>query len=515
MESNKIQNVDSNQEAQEFLMEGLSAKVKALEEENVMVKEALEAENMQVDSLNSKIDVFLKAEEEYKVHLTVMEQKHTEMKPDISERIEFAETAAAEMRKIADSATSSRDALLMETTRLSQLLEEYKNRCEKLESDLEAHQHGGKRVEKINTGDGSQGALIVELNSLMEQKMEADARAKTAEDDAKHYREQLSEHDKTSAKEQEDLMSAAEKEMDVLRTQLRLLKVELDKKEMNPVPDDISDELDRLRKDASETKALVGKYDLAIQEKEEALASVENDLHELQNEMANSASHMKSETASGAGASSVDVRELQSQLEHMTEQVAEKEHRIAHLERSKVTKEQMLKIKHVQDERKKYQEECKTLKKQLLQLKKAYENVPKPSAKSPYSTPSKSAKAGQSSNHEIVGILKDKLRDCSSQIREYEEERNFLISTLKDADMQLTKKTDSDSDVSDMADSGLEINIGHSVENLILEMQKCKQKLEASDADLGEPHGVLALEEENLELMRENKTLRRELAKRS
>jgi len=250
--------------------------------------------------------------------------------------------------------------------------------------------------------------LIQEMNTLMEQKCESDARAATAEENARKYREQLSEFDKSAAREQEELMAAAEAEMTNLQT------------------------------------ALSAK-DKALQEKEDTLASMKNKLFTLQQQTSASHNTIASDENVLDDTSTAKLRAI----------IADKDKRIAHLETTKLTKEQMAKIKTVKDERTKFYNESKALKKNLKELKKAYDELAASPAAILQSGPSYGAEdAVQQANEltsrlaqtkselertkSLVDSLKDKLKDCSKQLQEYEIERKGVVDILNNAGVDTT-----------------------------------------------------------------------------
>ena len=99
-----------------------------------------------------------------------------------------------------------------------------------------------------------------------------------------------------------------------------------------------------------------------------------------------------------------------------------KDLRIAHLETTKLTQDQLNKIKAVKEERKRLSEDNKTMKRQLQALKKAYDDLKATAA------PSASAGAGAGmdaadlamqleASKGLVLSLKDKLKECSEQLQ--------------------------------------------------------------------------------------------------
>lgn len=81
--------------------------------------------------------------------------------------------------------------------------------CAKLQKQLES------------STDEEKDQLIVEMNAILEGKLSAETRCLTVEQELQTLRLQLSEYDKVSAREQADIVKAAEHEMNSLRLKLQ------------------------------------------------------------------------------------------------------------------------------------------------------------------------------------------------------------------------------------------------------------------------------------------------------
>jgi DNA repair exonuclease SbcCD ATPase subunit len=191
--------------------------------------------------------------------------------------------------------------------------------------------------------------LIAELNKMMENLMETEARCNTFEAEAKTYRQQLSDYDKQSARDQELIMEAANAEMESLRS--NSLKTE---NQLNEKCRLLEEEVESLKQQLSQSTLSSSK---ASREILRQLQDTQVDLEE------STASCIKMQD------------EILSMRKGFEETLSLKEKRIAHLEQSKLTQDQMEKIKTLKNERKKYHDECKVLKKQLIQLKSAYDDL--------------------------------------------------------------------------------------------------------------------------------------------
>ena len=335
--------------------------------------------------------------------------------------------------------------------------------------------------------DAEKDMLISEMNALMEAKMEAEARVSAAEADMRQYRDQLSEYDRTSAREQEEIMRVAEDEMNQLRSQLTHVSEALVKTQLSEK---------RLQETCSVLHA-----DVAT--KDDALAETQNELFQIRQEAECSESAQKAiETITGERNSAVfRLQKAQEQsdisvgaLTKLQEEIARKDSRIAHLETTKLTQDQLEKIKLVKEERKKLSEDNKVMKKQLLQLKKAYDDL-KASA---FETAAAAAAAAtttsgggalknvasiaeiaelkvqvgefsvQIENYQSMNkTLKDKLRECSTQLQEYETERGAVVSVLEIHGIDTLGLLGQDTSVSDDASASvLEQDLADAVSKL-------------------------------------------------
>jgi len=115
------------------------------------------------------------------------------------------------------------------------------------------------------------------------------------------------------------------------------------------------------------------------------------------------------------------------ELQALRDDLTEKDKRIAHLETTKLTQDQLNKIKAVKEERKRLSEDNKVMKKQLQQLKKVYDDL---KASGSSASSSSSASAGAAAGVEagdlraqleaaqgVAQTLKDKLRECGQQLQ--------------------------------------------------------------------------------------------------
>ena len=287
----------------------------------------------------------------------------------------------------------------------------------------------------VGTTDDS---LMIEMNALLEGKIEAETRADKAENDAKSLQDQLSKYDRNTATEQEIIMKAAESQMNALTQDLedreealRVSSVQL--LEIQEREEVLAAKCITLQKAVAEKEGMVGELegDLTAAEEARDAAVLSLKASKTQN---------KIEVAAIEEARDAAVRALETSGSSLEEYKAEmvaalavKDQRIAHLEVSKLTKEQMEKIKQLKDEHKQSREDVKTMKKQLVQLKKAYDDLKDSSVLGPSSTDC----AALISAQETITFLTNKLQESATKLENTQNTAKALKEKIKDCSKQL------------------------------------------------------------------------------
>ena len=285
--------------------------------------------------------------------------------------------------------------------------------------------------------------------------MEAEAKAETAEAEAERLQGLLSGYDRNAAQEQALIVKAAEAEMDAMRRELdrgadewRGTSMELagcrerevrNSNDHTPCNANLYTSCNAFSHQHTSTTisqqlllARCQQLEKSLQDKEAYLVDLEGDLEALRGDGLEKLTTER-DTARAK------VVELQN--EH-AETLAARDARIVHLEASKLTQDQMDKIKTLKEEHKKSREDVKTMKKQLQLLKKAYDDLKESKAVAEASTSAgASSSAKEGSVQELttrlehatgtVKSLKEKLKECASQLQEYEIERNAVIKVLE------------------------------------------------------------------------------------
>lgn len=231
---------------------------------------------------------------------------------------------------------------------------------------------------------------------------------------------QLSQYDRNAAQEQELIMKAAEAEMDSMRLQLDRTAGQCKS---------ATQEVAVCREREQQLTHRCAQLERSLADKEAYLVDLEGDLETLRGEGSVEAVAGVAKERDGAVAEVLTLREALVQM------TAIKDQRIAHLEASKLTQEQMDKIKLLKEEHKKSREDVKTMKKQLAQLKKAYDDLKEKTDKVDNTAGESASLAEISAKLEsfqgVIKALKEKLRDCSKQLQEYETERGGVMRVLE------------------------------------------------------------------------------------
>lgn len=138
----------------------------------------------------------------------------------------------------------------------------------------------------------------------------------------------------------------------------------------------------------------------------------------------------------------LEISRKTEELQEAARTLEAKDVRIAHLDASKLTKDQMDKIKLIKEERKEYMEKSKTLKKQLERMKTAYDEM-KESRSTAVAAPSSDfvisdlkfqlteVKGELARAQEMTSLIKEKLKDCSESLRDHEKDRVAVMEVLE------------------------------------------------------------------------------------
>jgi chromosome segregation ATPase len=266
-------------------------------------------------------------------------------------------------KKEAESRACELESTMEEIHALKTTLVEVKLRADDAESSLakmngirEAMSNAEAKILELETN-------MKELDVLRDAKAEAEERASSAE----RYLNGLKEHGKQRLAAAEETISTITEKCSNLEAQIESLasseaqltsfneKCEHLEAEVNSKNEALSSKEEQLATLTEKCEQL----EAEIESKDDALAETENELFQLRQEM---------EASAFTSTSELDLKAHQRELD-------EKDLRIAHLEKSKLTKDQLEKIKQVKEDRARLAAENKELKKQCENFKLKSTNV--------------------------------------------------------------------------------------------------------------------------------------------
>jgi chromosome segregation ATPase len=464
------------------------AEAKAIESERLTIEQ-----QSLISELEAEIEQNGTGGVESAAALMKMEETVEKLQMQLDKEIESKTQALASLAitesKLAD-AIEQHETLDTALTDMNNLLLEKEETILSYARDVETLQ--AKLSENGSSNNSEQiEALINELNTLMEVKVELEAKVITAEKASKDYRNQLAEYDQASRREQDILMEAAQAEMDSLRndyeTRIEALQISAQNSEelaseVDSLKEQISQRDEFINKCKAEMKRLRSLAD-ASSRNESAIEEVSAQLVEAQRtikDLHRKVQHLETEkeemltklerSEQSLAAALEEKNKLSESINTITVQHTEvlkaKDSRIKHLEASKLTQDQLERIKVIGAERKKYQEDAKALKKQLAALKTAYENLQAQAqtiksdanaARSSTSFEEVSALQGrlneatmQLENYQdMIEALKEKLKDCARQLRVYENEKTAVTAIFEKLGIEPSNHHDMSSSVSD------------------------------------------------------------------
>ena len=388
------------------------------------------------------------------------------------ERNSLAEELAVVENQSADKEAQSQEVVMLKRT-VSELedtvlhLQELQQKSERQHADMEQElQESEDRLAAAIQGLETERQASLERISSLESELSATL-LKLQETEAEvdtistHFHNQQS-LDKTlcTKKDEEiavllDQISEYEAERDFLESQIKELQQSLasSKDEVNAQSEQTTKKLQALKVEVTQLRQ-------AYAEREDAMAQLENELYELRQEQAQAVSSaveesekdlLTAKTAAKELTAMLQARDsaLQSMQEHcnaveemltslrsdMTSQLELKDKRIAHLETSKLTQEQLERIKVMKEERKKFQEDAKVLKKQLARLKTAYDELKEKQLEN--SEAAVASKATSSNSDFVISDLKFQVVEVTAQLSQSQAISQTLKDKLRDCAKQL------------------------------------------------------------------------------
>jgi len=185
-----------------------------------------------------------------------------------------------------------------------------------------------------------------------------------------------------------------------------------------------------------------------IESKDDALAETENEIFQLRQE-------------TDASASAGNIVDMTLYLHALKE----KDARIAHLEKSKLTKDQLEKIKQVKEDRARLASENKELKKQCEKLK-----LKSTSAKS------------DGPNDELIKSLNTQIADFTGQVKSYEAERHALFTFLQQIQFNTAAIPEHDKQSCNDSIQAIDPDMGNALSN-ILELVRSSRREQVGELE--------------------------------
>jgi chromosome segregation ATPase len=409
-------------------LETLTAERKDLE----MQKCHLESELVKHEELSNNQN-FSALEDQYFQLQNAYDELCADFETEKTNSIEKISQLQNDLNDIIDNASKER-------TLLTETCDDLKHQIMTLRKELDS-------VNDASNSNSNDQQLLDELNTLMEQKMEADARVLIAENEIKQLRGQLAEYDQKSAKEIQLVMVAAEKEMESLRASYdsQIVKGTQKLLHLNNTNESLLKENSILREKLEENEYVIEKSQEELNRMKECSQKSDHleRIAQLEKQYCEKESEFRIQN--------IQFSRLQNDFDNykseMKELIETKDRRIEKLDKAKLTQDQLVKFKAIKEENTKKTEECKVLKKQLSQLKKAYEDLgSKSNTVTVDDVRLREALAQAEYNASIANTLKEKLKECSTQLREYETERDSIIQILDVCGFDTSPLTNLDDD---------------------------------------------------------------------
>ena len=445
---------------------------KLKDEISILSQDCLNA-NIMVDSANVEI-------ESLKKHLEIAQAEAVD-----SGKLEILHQSLREAEKRCSVQSEEMANLRSALVVAEGVSKEHESRCHSLESRLtEAFSIVSSKEKELMRLElllkeaeqkSADSQLLEEMNIIMEAKLQAESKHQALELELKNVRAQLSEYDRISAKEQANIMQAAEMEMENLRRKL-VSAEEKSQRKIEAMASELQDKAD---------------IEATLLEKEEILRKWEDELYTLRGV----------------------EQQLKAYKDESEKLIATKDQRIIHLEACKLTQDQVEKIKVVKEERKKYLDESRILKKQLVELKKLYDDL-KRSTATARSTPQATNEIQDlhdsvaetnrqlEESRVLTKSLRDKLRECSRQLQDYENERIAVADILSRHGVDV--KGLLDSNISNDEGSVIEQDLADCVNKLAQRFTALQKQLKSSfrTKDAEEEMERLSIELEDTKLQR-------------
>lgn len=445
--------------------------IESLQIVEAQLRADLEALNVELNVVQTERDT---AAQELEQAAAAIHQLTTALE-EVDAMNQSADEDKASLQKV----IAEKDNLVQQLNDLQAGLEEERLRLQHFEGSLVAKSAELEVMQaalsaKEEELHATQTTLVEQESLFTETITESQLRETNLLSEVEELKEKLTHHDKNASQEQEFIMEAAEMQMDALRVQIEEGKKYVTK---------LQEEKSALQRSEQALMIQVDKLMTTVQEKEFALQHAQEDdgNSEIINKLTLEAAQVKQQLSLARLETARKVEEL----EELAKVLETKDARIAHLDASKLTKDQFEKIKVIKEERKKYMEGYKTMKKQLAALKNAYDEM-KAAKNTSISAPSQdflisdlkfqlAEVNGQLTRlQEVNSLLKEKLKECSAQMEENEKERSAVVDVLKSHGIDTKGLEEMDDSSASSLGEGIAADLGEAVEQLAAKITKAQ-----------------------------------------
>lgn len=331
---------------------------------------------------------------------------------------------ALKITAITNELNTEREAKLAIKQELNQLHEEsnsFKSQVFAAKASLEAEAQS--KVEVVET------KLSDALANFSASQREIKMLRETIEDltsDIEEYKIQM-----TSMKDQES--NEYNMETSRLREELAKAKVELST---------LTADYHSAKNEVAAAKEKIAQVKKREHEKQIALAQKAKDSIEQLQDRLRTAETKAKEASQLSNGSSEELKSLKAQLEEVNSSIREKDMRIAHLEKTKMTKQQVEKIRKIQEERVRYMTEAKDYKQRVEELETEMASNSSNSKPRRYALRER-AELSKSEEENDVARLNDELKQCNLKLRKYvqhserlEKERNGVMAVISSCNVE-------------------------------------------------------------------------------
>jgi centromeric protein E len=401
---------------------------------NVVAQEELEAANERITMLEEQLQ---EAQNSVEVAEKIRESTVSDLQEKLHEQeaeLTLLRESLREVRTELDEVQSAYDNLFVQVNEQEERV------------DIVVRDKTAVLTEQLQEMEAQYLAMEATKQLLEEQQVQIEGEKQEILSKMSEMETELREFDRRAAQEQATLMDAAEVQLQALQ------------KEIDSVHETLHEQQQAHQVQTKKLQEEIINLQQSLSTAHATQLQLEDTITQLEYEIA-TASASAASISNNEQRESVDETQFQAmrqdllaaqeiaaaaeaQVSNLQALIQQKDDRIAHLDACKLTKDQMEKIKVMKEERKKFQEDAKTLKRQLTQLKATYDEL-KNSMSTRVAAPTQEfvisdlkfqlaeVNTQLQNSQNLVHLLKDKLKECSAQMEDYEKERTGVLNILE------------------------------------------------------------------------------------